>query len=194
MKELIEQIKLKADNCDDSTKETRARKGAYVDCLMIVKEASKDSVKSVAQKLHDSFHIQSQVEDIIDDAFEKYEPELYKKLSFHIDSDYYDNSIEISFDVSIPYPYEPSKEVRQAIYDIGFDIVYWNFPKDVMDVLCNRVTPPPPDNIWKDSPDEIRGWEPRHSKHAIWTLNEYGYVDERFNQKEWESKYNFQKL
>ena len=42
MKELIEQIKLKADSWDNSTKETRARKGAYVDCLMMVKEANKN--------------------------------------------------------------------------------------------------------------------------------------------------------
>jgi len=42
MKELIEQIKLKADSWDNSTKETRARKGAYVDCLMMVKEANRN--------------------------------------------------------------------------------------------------------------------------------------------------------
>lgn len=146
---------------------------------------------TVAERLHDSYCVQSEVEDVIMEAFEKYEPEIYEKLDFHISSDYYDNSIEIYFDVSLPYPYEPSKEVRQAIYDLGFSIVYWNFTKDVMDVPCNRVTPPPPNNIWKNSPDEIRGWEPRHNKYGIWIPNKYGYVDDRFNQKEWESKYNF---
>ena len=44
MKELIDQIKLKADSWDNSTKETRARKGAYVDCLIMAKEASKNIV------------------------------------------------------------------------------------------------------------------------------------------------------
>jgi len=50
MEKLIEQIKLKADSWDNSTKETRARKGAYVDCLMMVKEASKNIVQKEASK------------------------------------------------------------------------------------------------------------------------------------------------
>lgn len=45
MKELIEQIKLKADSIPTNTKENRRAKGAYVDCLMMVKEASKNLVK-----------------------------------------------------------------------------------------------------------------------------------------------------
>lgn len=146
---------------------------------------------TVAKRLHDSYIVQSEVMDIISDAFEKYEPDVYEKLEFHISSDEYDNSIEIYFDVSLPYPYEPCKEIRTAIYDLGFSIVYWNFLKDVMDVKCDRITPPPPDNIWKDSPDEIRGWEPRHSRHGIWVSSKYGFVDDRFNQAEWESKYKF---
>ncbi len=40
MEKLIEQIRLKADACGDATKEQRARKGAYVDCLVMMKEAS----------------------------------------------------------------------------------------------------------------------------------------------------------
>lgn len=147
--------------------------------------------KSVSEKLHDSYSIQSQVEDVISEAFMEHEPEIYEKLDFHITSDYYDNSIEIYFDVSLPYPYEPSKEVRQVIYDLGFSIVYWNFLKDVLDVPCNRVSPPPPNNIYINSPDEIRGYEPRHSKYSIWIENKYGYVDDRFNEQEWKSKYNF---
>lgn len=43
MKELIEQIKFKADNCSNSTKESRARKGAYVDCIMMIKQALRQS-------------------------------------------------------------------------------------------------------------------------------------------------------
>lgn len=39
MEKLIEQIRLKADACGDATKEQRARKGAYVDCLVMMKEA-----------------------------------------------------------------------------------------------------------------------------------------------------------
>ncbi len=127
------------------------------------------------------------------EAFEEYEPEIYDKLDFHIGSDDYDNSIEIYFDISLPYPYEPCKEVRQAIYDLGFSMVYWNFLKDVMDVPCNRVTPAPPDNIMKNSPDEIRGWEPRHNRYAHWASCRPGYVDDRFNDMEWSLNYNYTK-
>lgn len=42
MKELIEQIKLKVDIIPTNTKENRRVKGAYVDCLMMLKEASKN--------------------------------------------------------------------------------------------------------------------------------------------------------
>jgi hypothetical protein len=47
MKELIEQIKLKADSIPTNTKENRRVKGAYVDCLMMMmmKEASKNLVQ-----------------------------------------------------------------------------------------------------------------------------------------------------
>lgn len=44
MKELIEQIKLKADSIPTNTRENRRVKGAYVDCLIMVKEASKNLV------------------------------------------------------------------------------------------------------------------------------------------------------
>jgi hypothetical protein len=44
MKELIEQIKLKADSIPTNTKENRRAKGAYVDCLMMAKEANKNLV------------------------------------------------------------------------------------------------------------------------------------------------------
>lgn len=44
MKELIEQIKLKADSIPTNTKENRRVKGAYVDCLMMMKEATKNLV------------------------------------------------------------------------------------------------------------------------------------------------------
>jgi len=160
-----------------------------------LQETKESEIKkpTIAERLHDSYIVQMQVEDVIMDAFEQHEPEIYDKLEFHIGSDYYDNSIEIYFDISLPYPYEPCNEVRQAVYDLGFSRVYWNFLKDVMDVQCNRVSPPLPDNIWKGSPDEIRDYEPRHNRYGIWINNKYGYVDDRFNEDEWKSKYNFQK-
>jgi hypothetical protein len=39
MEELIAKIQEKAEACGYSTKEDRARKGAYVDCIMEMKEA-----------------------------------------------------------------------------------------------------------------------------------------------------------
>jgi hypothetical protein len=50
MKEIIEQIKLKADSIPTNTKENRRVKGAYVDCLMMVKEASKNLVLADVSK------------------------------------------------------------------------------------------------------------------------------------------------
>lgn len=46
MTTLIEQIKLKADSIPTNTKENRRAKGAYVDCLMMAKEANKNFIKS----------------------------------------------------------------------------------------------------------------------------------------------------
>ncbi len=146
---------------------------------------------SIAEKLHDAEHLRYKINDIIDEAFMRYEPEIHRGLDFTFGSDYYDNSIEIYFHKSLPYPYEPCNEIRETIYAMGFSSVYWNFLEDVADVKCNRIYPPPPDGIYKNSPDEIRDYEPRHSKNAIWKETKYGYVDDRFNEEEWKSKYNF---
>jgi hypothetical protein len=147
--------------------------------------------KTVAEKLHEAYSTIHKVEEIILEAFEKHEPEIYEKLDFEIHADEYDNSIEIDFGITLPYPYEPCKEIREEIYNLGFSMVYWNFIKDVMDVPCNRIYPPPPNNISKNSADEIRGYEPRHNKNAIWINTKYGFVDDRFNEEEWLLKYNF---
>lgn len=40
MNELIEQLRLKIQNCNDNLREDRARKGAYVDCLTMIEELS----------------------------------------------------------------------------------------------------------------------------------------------------------
>lgn len=52
MKQLIEQIKIKVDCLDDRTKESRARKGAYVDCLCMAKEADKNLSSNKRQDLY----------------------------------------------------------------------------------------------------------------------------------------------
>ncbi len=147
--------------------------------------------KTIANKLHEAYYTIEHVETIIGEAFKKYEPEIYNRLEYRIGADDYDNSIEIYFEISMPYPYEPCKEIREIIFNLGFSKVYWNFLKDTMDVMCDRFIGREPE-MCKDSPDEIRGYEPRHNKFAHWTHNKYGYVDDRFNEKEWEEKYNFQ--
>lgn len=50
MKELIEQIKLKADSIPTNTEINRRVKGAYVDCLIMAKEASKNFVLADVMK------------------------------------------------------------------------------------------------------------------------------------------------
>ncbi len=37
MEELLEKLRQKANACGDKTKEDRARKGAYIDCIMEIK-------------------------------------------------------------------------------------------------------------------------------------------------------------
>jgi len=105
--------------------------------------------RTIAERLHDSYIVQEKVEDIILEAFQKYEPENYYKLDFSIGSDSYDNSIEIYIKNIMPYPYEPCWEIRDIIYGMGFGTVYWNFAD-----VNGKFT------------EEIRGTEPRRFKEA----------------------------
>lgn len=108
-----------------------------------------ENKRTIAERLHDSYRVQMEVEELISDLFEKYEPEVYELLDFSIGSDDYDNSIEIYIKNVIPYPYEPCWEIREAIYALGFGIVYWNFSDEK-----GKFT------------EEIRGTEPRRFKDA----------------------------
>ena len=138
--------------------------------------------RTIAERLHDSYMVQEEVEDVICEAFEKYEPENYEKLDFSIGSDEYDNSIEIYIKNIMPYPYEPCWEIRDAIYDLGFSIVYWNFANE--------------NGTYKE---EIRGTEPRRYKDAsersdakwckdFWNKWGIGGTDKRFDGT-WFEKY-----
>lgn len=146
---------------------------------------------TVAQKLHIGQSAKYRIEDELLEAFEEFEPEIYNlpDFGFEIGSDDYDNSLEIYFDISIPYPYEPCKEIRELAFSYGFSQVYWNFKHDTEMVETDRVFPKP--NGLVESYDEIRGWEPRHGRSHHWESTKYGYVDYRFNEEEWKSKYNF---
>lgn len=142
--------------------------------------------KSIADKLHQAYITINKVEEIICDAFEKYEPEVYQNLDFTIGSDEYDNSIEIYIKTVLPYPYEPSWHIRDEIYKLGFSKVYWNF----IDEPNGKFT------------EEIRGEEPRKFKNApefsdaefckkAFEKNKIGWtVDRRFNYDEWYPKYS----
>lgn len=135
-----------------------------------------ENKRTVAERLHDSFRVQMEVDELISDMFEKHEPKIYDALDFSVGSDEYDNSIEIYVKNYLPYPYEPCYEIRKAIFDLGFGTVYWNFVNEE----CKAMT------------DEIRGYEPRHYKDSSkWKGCKYGGVDDRFNEEEWNKNYNF---
>lgn len=129
---------------------------------------------SLAEQLHAFGNAEMMIEQKIEEAFEEFEPEIAKDLEFTIGSDWYDNSVEIYIHNSLPYPYEPCKEIRKVIYDMGFSMVYWNFEEDKH----------------KNFTEEIRGYEPRHLKGSEnWISNKYGYVDNRFNEEHWVKHY-----
>lgn len=151
----------------------------------------KQKEKTIAEKLHEGSMAHGIVENTIMEAFEKYEPDIYHLKGFDFDffDDWYDNSLEINFNIVLPYPYEPCLEVRQAVYDLGFSIVYWNFVNE---------------NDSDYHSEEIRGTEPRRLKdfkqyedpsgiicfgHIM--VPGVGYVDDRFVKENWVgSKYD----
>jgi len=117
-----------------------------------------------AQIVHKYNSAYMTIESRIDDLFEKYEKDFPE---YHVDFDWYDNSIEIYFDEVRPYPYEPCKEIKDGIYDLGFSIVYWNFIDE-----NGKYT------------EEIRGREPRRFKDGGHNfIDGVGYVDNRYNNE-----------
>ena len=133
---------------------------------------SYDDKPTLVEQFYDGYIVNQHIEDKILDLFEKYEPELFDKpdFDFRINGDPYDTSIEVYFETPIPYPYEPSHEITKSIQNLGFSCVYWNFTKDIIDGYC----------------DEIRGFEPRHTRDTSkWVVSKYGAVDDRFNEEEW---------
>ena len=150
--------------------------------------------KTIAERLHEALSLQDEIETIIMDAFEDYEPDIYNSnpdFGIEISTDAYDNSIEVKFLTSLPYPYEPCDEIRKIIYNLGFSNVYWNFLEDKNIVMCDRFIGKDPE--LSNTIDEIRNYEPRHYSMGTWISTKYGYVDERFNEKEWTKNYNFKK-
>ena len=146
---------------------------------------------TLAEKLHELSAVKFKIEEAIDEAFILHHNDIWEQgLKYHIDSDDYDNSLEIYIDSVIPYPWEPCLELRKIIYDMGFSCVYWNFTNEYNDV-----------NLRAKFTEEIRGYEPRRLK-SFKTKQEgnlitnahihypgIGYVDDRFNLEEWSKKY-----
>jgi hypothetical protein len=59
METVIEQIKLKSENIPTNNKENRRVKGAYVDCLMMLKDCNEyytiEEVKAIVQNIYSEF-------------------------------------------------------------------------------------------------------------------------------------------
>lgn len=160
---------------------------------------------TLASQLHEAYKIITKIEDFMCEIFEKYEPELYNKgFDFDIASDPYDNSLEVYFKSEMPeYPWEPGIEIRQEIYSLGFDVVYWNFVNEEFGWELKTDK-----GFFKFSKDEeIRGFEPRRFKNFFPKdlgmgvgfnhihVPGIGYVDNRFDKKVWiNSKYDCRKL
>ena len=89
---------------------------------------------SLTGRVHDGKLSGLEIEDIIRQAFEKHESEFYKTLDFSIKTDYYDNSIVIEFDPSIPYPYLLHKEIRNIILNMGFTKIFLSFENDTKEL------------------------------------------------------------
>jgi hypothetical protein len=49
MEKLLTELRLKADNCDN-TKEGIARKGAYVDCIVMIKQIKNCTIPDVSNR------------------------------------------------------------------------------------------------------------------------------------------------
>jgi hypothetical protein len=130
--------------------------------------------KTIAEQYHEAYRFVENFEDLIHELIEKHEPEL--EWDVHIGGDDYDNSIEITFRNSIPYPWEPCLELRKAVFALGFGEVYWNFAGE-------------------KEREEVRGYEPRHySDSSKWIPKAgYGYVDERFDAEHYEANYKKKK-
>ena len=50
MEKLLTELRLKAGNCDN-TKEGRARKGAYVDCIVMIKQIKNCTITDVSNSV-----------------------------------------------------------------------------------------------------------------------------------------------
>lgn len=85
---------------------------------------------SLSEKVHEGQLASLEIEDIIFQAFSKYETEIYKTLDFSITTDYYDNSIVIKFAPTVSYPYALHEEIRNIILNIGFTSIFLSFEND----------------------------------------------------------------
>lgn len=85
MHELIKRIEDKVRNCNDNNKEERARKGAYVDCLVMLKQlVNPDGVNALLGErvrnvtVDDLIFIQKSIQDNLKSWNYKNEPDLLR--------------------------------------------------------------------------------------------------------------------
>lgn len=127
--------------------------------------------KEIAQRIFDGELAKNCLDSKISELLDEYHPDI--DWNYDLRFDWYDASVEIDFEKYIPYPWEPNMEIRKKIMEYGFCIVYWNFPDG------------------GDGVEEIRGYEPRRIRNyqGHKHIQSIGYVDHRFNYKEWMENY-----
>jgi len=129
--------------------------------------------KTTAENIHLGLEYKDKLESLLYVLLEEHYPNEPHKHEFHLGFDWYDNSVEVYFKDQIEYTWEPNLEIRQAILDEGFSIVYWNFINKL-----GKYT------------EEIRGDEPRRFKDGPHIyIPKIGYVDNRFNLEDWQKQY-----
>lgn len=144
------------------------------------REMRKYEEMTMADKLHEGTSIKMEIEDIICDLMIE---EGFEDYDFEIWDDDYDNSLEILFKFDIPYPWEPGLEMRQKLFDLGFDIIFYNFEDgDEIRDFKNNNEPRRTTDFEKTQNGNI-------IEHGHILIEDIGYVDDRFKLEEW--KYNF---
>lgn len=158
--------------CAESSAETQSANASLEHAeRMLLTAQGLTQLKTIANRMHDAADLQGHVESLISDELQEHE--TLEDLDFTISNDYYDNSLTVRFTVHIERPWEPCLASRQAIYDLGFSIVFWEFTDGT----------------------EIRGTEPRRTRmnkpeklpSGIWTLGHrlvegVGYVDDLWTE------------
>jgi len=134
-----------------------------------------------AQTIFDGKQAKTTLEDAVFELLEAAYAEL--DLDFELCFDEYDRSVEIDLDTNVPYPWEPSMEIRRQIEGYGFSTVLWNFPDGGEGI----------EEIRGNEPRRIKRYKPRELGCGMGYQHIHypgiGYVDRRFNEEKWMQAY-----